>query len=128
MTAVTCDTCSDTHRMALGEELTVPCTRCPLPCDACREGGSGAYCRSAPCDCLCHLDLGPDDNESRILDGWLEAFSMSERLSNLAACLAAGGALCRSFYLGHWARMQEEWLKSPEDSDVWWPGCGRPDR
>lgn len=53
----TCTTCGDTHRMTLGEDREVPCTRCPLPCERC---GSNAYCKTTPCACACH-----DDEEKR---------------------------------------------------------------
>ena len=53
----TCDTCKDTHTMALrdysGDERQVPCTRCPVPCPKCR-GARSAYCWATPCDCECH--------------------------------------------------------------------------
>lgn len=52
-----CDTCQDTHMMTLGER-TVMCTRCPTPCESCRQryknAGPGAYCASTPCGCACH--------------------------------------------------------------------------
>lgn len=48
-----CSTCNDTHMMPLGER-SVPCTRCPSPCQKCRVGGIGAYCEKTPCPCTCH--------------------------------------------------------------------------
>lgn len=49
-----CSTCSDTHRMPLGDG-EVPCTRCPTPCrDCASQRGAGAYCASTPCPCSCH--------------------------------------------------------------------------
>lgn len=52
MTA-TCSTCNDTHVMALfGNEVL--CTRCPVPCDLCRQRPQGPYCASTPCLCGCH--------------------------------------------------------------------------
>jgi hypothetical protein len=50
---VVCARCNDTHRMALRDH-EVPCTACPLPCNRCRMGGSGAYCTTTPCACACH--------------------------------------------------------------------------
>lgn len=47
-----CAACKDTHRMEL-EDRTVPCTKCPTPCDACR-GKLSAYCATTPCTCDCH--------------------------------------------------------------------------
>lgn len=54
-----CETCSDTHSMTLhrnGEVREVMCTRCPHPCEECREG---PYCRVTPCSCACHAKKGP---------------------------------------------------------------------
>jgi hypothetical protein len=48
--APACSTCNDTHRMEL-REREAPCTRCPVPCQACRDG---AYCATTPCACACH--------------------------------------------------------------------------
>ncbi len=50
-----CTTCSDTHRMWLGEEddRMVMCTHCPTPCQRC---GNGPYCETTPCPCKCHGD------------------------------------------------------------------------
>jgi hypothetical protein len=48
-----CSTCGDTHRMTI-RDRKVPCTRCPVPCQDCRAGGTGAYCWSTPCGCGCH--------------------------------------------------------------------------
>lgn len=47
-----CLTCKDTHSMQL-EDQTVPCTRCPTPCESCR-GHLSAYCASLQCKCSCH--------------------------------------------------------------------------
>lgn len=30
------------------------CTRCPVPCQECRAGGTGAFCGKTPCECQCH--------------------------------------------------------------------------
>lgn len=30
------------------------CTRCPVPCQECRAGGTGAFCGKTPCGCQCH--------------------------------------------------------------------------
>lgn len=64
MTAPVCPTCNDTHEMTLhrpsGDETTFMCTRCPRPCDLCRQGagtpgmGLGPYCAKTPCACDCH--------------------------------------------------------------------------
>lgn len=48
-----CATCRDTHQMLLGDRL-VMCTRCPAPCQECRQGGNGPYCEKTPCGCSCH--------------------------------------------------------------------------
>ncbi len=51
-----CSGCGDAHRVEVGDR-TDPCTRCPLPCEGCRDrtgGNPGAYCASAPCACTCH--------------------------------------------------------------------------
>lgn len=53
-----CSGCGDTHRVDV-DDRTVLCTRCPLPCEGCRDragGNPGAYCASAPCACPCHGD------------------------------------------------------------------------
>jgi hypothetical protein len=47
-----CSTCDDTHRMSIGG-ASVSCTRCPVPCEACR-GSLTAYCTTTPCACSCH--------------------------------------------------------------------------
>lgn len=50
-----CDRCGDTHTMWHSVlERHVGCTFCPTPCEACREGGTGAYCAATPCPCKCH--------------------------------------------------------------------------
>lgn len=60
-----CLACRDTHEMTLtsenGDERTVMCTRCPIPCPKCRIRGNGPFCASTPCPCECHapLFLGP---------------------------------------------------------------------
>jgi hypothetical protein len=55
--AAVCDACDDTHAMWSAKlERTVPCTRCPTPCEAC---GAGAYCAATPCDCDCHITTEP---------------------------------------------------------------------
>ena len=51
--APVCGVCADTHVMVLGEREAM-CTHCPLPCGACRKGGTGAYCTATPCACPCH--------------------------------------------------------------------------
>lgn len=52
-----CSTCKDTHTMTLGDR-EVMCTRCPTPCEQCRQRdtgyGPGAYCATTPCGCACH--------------------------------------------------------------------------
>lgn len=52
-----CEVCEDTHMMLLGER-DVMCTRCPNPCESCRQHapgrGGGPYCQSTPCACACH--------------------------------------------------------------------------
>lgn len=50
---VLCSTCNDTHWMMLGDR-EVMCTRCLVPCQQCRSDGYGPYCRTVPCDCVCH--------------------------------------------------------------------------
>ena len=52
---VICSHCNDTHFMML-RDARVLCTRCPVPCQECREGGTGAFCESTPCPCPCHRD------------------------------------------------------------------------
>lgn len=49
-----CATCDDTHRMSYGD-VEVWCTRCPIPCQTCRQK-DGAYCQRAPCPCTCHIE------------------------------------------------------------------------
>ena len=51
--AAVCSRCDDTHRMDMNG-TTFMCTHCPLPCQKCRQGGTGAYCESTPCSCVCH--------------------------------------------------------------------------
>jgi hypothetical protein len=53
VSAAVCSTCNDTHLMPYGEDR-VMCTRCPLPCQKCRMGGTGAFCGKTPCECQCH--------------------------------------------------------------------------
>ncbi len=60
MIGVICETCNDTHIMALGERV-VPCTRCPLPCSDCRAFGTGAYCADVACECGCHVHAAAMD-------------------------------------------------------------------
>lgn len=48
-----CDHCKDTHLMPMGDRY-VPCTRCPTPCETCRQAGRGAFCEDTPCSCDCH--------------------------------------------------------------------------
>lgn len=63
--AAVCSTCNDTHRMHMEDrDRDVPCTRCPLPCQSCRQGGLGAYCGETPCRCACHRVFDKDDKES----------------------------------------------------------------
>lgn len=54
---IVCSTCNDTHRMELHGRV-VMCTRCPVPCESCRQRvpgmGAGAYCAVTPCACPCH--------------------------------------------------------------------------
>lgn len=53
-----CARCDDTHWMeledSLGQWKRWPCTACPVPCQKCRVGGTGAFCGSTPCACTCH--------------------------------------------------------------------------
>ncbi len=53
ISATVCQTCNDTHQMELGGAI-VGCTRCPVPCQECRMGGTGPYCERTPCPCICH--------------------------------------------------------------------------
>ena len=50
-----CETCNDTHLMPYGGDR-VMCTRCPVPCQRCRAGGTGAFCGKTLCECQCHYD------------------------------------------------------------------------
>ena len=50
MTDPTCTTCNDTHAMD-ARGLSVQCTRCPLPCDACRGRIGYPYFATTPCSC-----------------------------------------------------------------------------
>jgi hypothetical protein len=69
MSTPVCSTCQDTHEMTIhrpsGDEQTVMCTRCPRPCDRCRQGagtpgvGLGPYCATTPCACDCHHGGSP---------------------------------------------------------------------
>jgi hypothetical protein len=58
MTTPICSTCKDTHRMTLTrdghEDQIVMCTHCPVPCQRCRENGTGPFCGTTPCTCDCH--------------------------------------------------------------------------
>jgi hypothetical protein len=56
-----CAACSDTRVMALGDR-SVPCTRCPTPCERCRRA---AYCAETPCRCACHAK--PDAPEAKCI-------------------------------------------------------------
>lgn len=42
-----------------GLERDVMCTRCPIPCDACRDG-TRAFCVAHPCECACHRGVAID--------------------------------------------------------------------
>ncbi len=61
-----CTTCNDSHVMTLSRggraEQVVACTRCPVPCEACRQRtpgqGAGAFCATTPCACACHRQSG----------------------------------------------------------------------
>lgn len=55
-----CEVCSDTHIMTLRDQ-SVPCTRCPVPCQECRAHGTGAFCRYTPCKCDCHAYTSDED-------------------------------------------------------------------
>lgn len=46
-----CDYCKDTHVMPATGFM---CTRCPTPCQECRQGGNGPFCETTPCSCACH--------------------------------------------------------------------------
>lgn len=48
-----CEVCRDTHTMQLPSS-EVMCTHCPVPCQTCRRGGTGAFCETTPCACECH--------------------------------------------------------------------------
>ena len=58
-----CATCNDTHAMTIhtgsGDERAVMCTRCPLPCDHCRQRWNGPFCATTPCPCRCHEAIKP---------------------------------------------------------------------
>ena len=54
-----CSTCNDTHAMTLDGAI-VMCTRCPVPCQKCREGGTGPYCAITPCPCSCHRNIAAE--------------------------------------------------------------------
>ncbi len=51
-----CSVCNDTHRVPAPEDRGGEwmCTSCPVPCQACRAGGTGPFCEKAPCACACH--------------------------------------------------------------------------
>lgn len=53
-----CSHCNDSHSMDLDGRV-VMCTRCPVPCEKCRQqrggnAGPGAFCETTPCSCKCH--------------------------------------------------------------------------
>lgn len=52
---IVCKACDDTHEVFVegrGEQM---CTRCPTPCQECRQDGRGPYCQRTPCLCSCHV-------------------------------------------------------------------------
>jgi hypothetical protein len=57
-----CKTCKDTHVMEIGVSSYM-CTRCPVPCQACRGrdpvtgARTGAFCDTIPCACMCHQPI-----------------------------------------------------------------------
>lgn len=68
-----CSTCNDTHRMKL-HGRTVPCTRCPTPCQKCRAGGNGPFCERTPCACECHAPrASPPTEWGDRRDEWTQA-------------------------------------------------------
>jgi hypothetical protein len=78
-----CSTCNDTHRMTLhgpmgdgARDREVPCTACPIPCDACR-GSFSAFCAVTPCSCECHT-------RDRVFGPYVERRARGEGLEALA--------------------------------------------
>lgn len=60
VTEPVCKICKDTHIMHFEETgQDRMCTHCPLPCQDCRQGGTGPYCERTPCVCQCHRGLAP---------------------------------------------------------------------
>jgi hypothetical protein len=95
-----CTTCADTHVMWLGDDgdsRKVMCTRCPVPCQQCREGGNGAYCAVTPCPCGCHATSLADIQ--RHLQQRL--YKTEERLAALEmeAALAVKGKRCSTWWI-----------------------------
>lgn len=74
-----CDTCNDTHIM---NDKGWMCTRCPVPCQECRQGGNGAFCEHTPCSCECH-----DPNTDSILR-WYDGALTKEHVAELRYKLA----------------------------------------
>ena len=54
-----CPVCNDTHTMHSEETgRGYMCTRCPVPCAKCLQGGNGPFCGTTPCACECHQKKG----------------------------------------------------------------------
>ncbi len=77
MTKPICDTCNDTHRMTLTRDgeanQVVMCTRCPLPCRECGQGGP--FCTAAPCGCACHVKRATEEPFNTALKSMRQAIT-----------------------------------------------------
>lgn len=55
-----CRRCNDSHWVFDSHaQHLVMCTACPVPCDKCRQNGTGPYCATTPCSCDCHKPKDP---------------------------------------------------------------------
>lgn len=122
-----CSTCNDTHRMELGDRV-VMCTRCPTPCEQCRQRapgfGPGAYCGSTPCACACHRKT--ETNGQRYLRlRWENDSDFRRWIITLAHNLAIAGWLCAAWELGKRGATRIWTRDEIDESSRWFPGCGR---
>lgn len=117
-----CSTCNDTHRMELGDR-EVMCTRCPKPCEQCRQRtpgyGPGAYCGETPCPCWCHRK-SESDGQRYLRLRWENDAGFRMWIATLIGNLAAAGALQLVFIV---SAGNHSFVGHPDFP--WWPGCGR---
>jgi hypothetical protein len=104
MNKIICETCNDTHIM---NDKGWMCTQCPVPCSNCRMDGTGAFCETTPCSCVCHT------KEHKDLMDWYVGPLTEERLAQLRYKLA--GARGTLTCLINWETDDRELLPSTEE-------------